>query len=59
VQLIERGNAIDEQEMAGEAGPVQVEFTVKPESDTWYSLVVEDIDGKIAYTNPVWVSLTN
>jgi hypothetical protein len=59
VQLIERGNAIDEQEMAGEAGPVRVEFRVKPESDTWYSLVVEDIDGKIAYTNPVWVSLTN
>jgi hypothetical protein len=59
VQLIERGNAIDEQGMAGAAGPVQVDFGVMPESDTWYSLVVEDIDGKIAYTNPVWVSLTN
>jgi len=59
VQLIERGTAIDGQEMAGEGGPVQVEFGVKPETDTWYSLVVEDIDGRIAYTNPVWVSLTN
>jgi hypothetical protein len=45
--------------MAGERDPVQVEFRVNPESDTWYSLVVEDRNGKIAYTNPVWVSIVN
>jgi len=28
---------------------------VRPEADTWYSLVVEDMNGKFAYTNPVWV----
>jgi hypothetical protein len=50
---------IDEREMAGGADPVRVEFRVIPEADTWYSLVVEDMDGKIAYTNPVWVSVTN
>jgi hypothetical protein len=59
VQLIERGNVTDTQEMAGERDPVQVEFRVNPESDTWYSLVVEDKNGKIAYTNPVWVSIVN
>jgi len=59
VQLIERGNVIDEQEMSGEADPVQVDFAVNPDADTWYSLVVEDSSGKIAYTNPVWVVVTN
>jgi len=58
VKLIERGREVDGQEMAGEAIPVAVNFSVNPETDTWYSLVVEDIDGKIAYTNPVWVSVT-
>ena len=59
VQLIERGSATNGQEMAGERDPVQIEFSVNPESDTWYSLVVEDMSGKIAYTNPVWVSIVN
>lgn len=59
VQLIERGHEIAARNMAGEGDPVEINFTVNPETDTWYSLVVEDIDGKIAYTNPVWVSITN
>jgi hypothetical protein len=59
VKLIERGQEIGDQVMAGESDPVAVHFTVNPESDTWYSLVVEDIDGKIAYTNPVWVNVSN
>jgi hypothetical protein len=59
VKLIERGNVIGDQEMVGEADPLQVDFAVNPVEDTWYSLVVEDINGKFAYTNPVWVSLTN
>jgi len=59
VKLIERGHEVGNQEMAGEAIPVAVNFSVIPETDTWYSLVVEDIDGKIAYTNPVWVKVNN
>ncbi len=59
VKLIERGKEVDVREMSGEDDPVSVDFSVNPESDTWYSLVVEDIGGKFAYTNPVWVSLTN
>jgi len=58
VKLIERGHEIGTQDMAGEGDPVEVKFTVSPETDTWYSLFVEDIDGKIAYTNPVWISIT-
>jgi hypothetical protein len=59
VKMIERGREIYELSMAGEANPVAVSFTVNPAEDTWYSLVVEDIGGKIAYTNPVWVSIAS
>jgi hypothetical protein len=31
---------------------------VSPESASWFSLIIEDKDGKFAYTNPVWVSVT-
>jgi hypothetical protein len=59
VTLIERGHEIADKAFAGEGDSFDVSFTVNPESDTWYSLVVEDIDGKIAYTNPVWVNVSN
>ena len=55
VQLIERGSEIEVLALDGESDPVQVDFAVSPEADTWYSLVVEDMNGKFAYTNPVWV----
>jgi len=58
VQLIERGHEIAERELTGESHLRDVSFTVNPDKDTWYSLVLEDIDGKIAYTNPVWVSVS-
>jgi hypothetical protein len=55
VQLIERGDVIETLLLDGESEPVQVDFLVRPEANTWYSLVVEDQNGKFAYTNPVWV----
>jgi len=59
VKLIERGGVVEAREMTGEENSVDVEFLVVPDADTWYSLVVEDMSGKIAYTNPVWVSIAN
>jgi len=59
VQLIGYGSVIEEREMTGESSSVDVSFSVIADADTWYSLVIEDINGKIAYTNPVWVSVTN
>ena len=59
VKLIGQGSEIEEREMSDEVTRVDVEFSVNPDVDTWYSLVVEDINGKFAYTNPVWVSITN
>lgn len=55
VQLIERGEEIEELTFDGADIPVALEFSVNPGADTWYSLVIEDMQGKFAYTNPVWV----
>ena len=55
VQLIERGEEIDSQTFDGGSEFVRVKFSVKPNSKTWYSLVIEDERGKFAYTNPIWV----
>ena len=56
VTLIERGTQID---IAAVRLSNRIEtpatFVVHPSADSWYSLVVEDANQKIAYTNPVWV----
>ena len=58
VRLIERGVEIRELLFDGIDTVVPVPFSVSPESASWFSLVIEDKDGKFAYTNPVWVSVT-
>jgi hypothetical protein len=57
VQLVERGSEIEALSFDGVSQAVPVEFSVSPEADTWYSLVIEDANGKFAYTNPVWVMI--
>ena len=32
-----------------------MEFSLKSEHQTWFSLVVEDREGRKAYTNPIWI----
>jgi hypothetical protein len=59
VQLIERGESIDALQLEGTAGPVAVEFKVSPGANSWFSLVIEDDNGRAAYTNPVWVMVTD
>lgn len=55
VRLIERGVELEARGFDGGNAAVAVEFAPRPETDTWYSLVVEDLQGRFAYTNPVWV----
>ncbi|MDH3546906.1 MAG: hypothetical protein OEN22_07385, partial [Gammaproteobacteria bacterium] len=59
VKLIERGSETETLAFAGTNVLVPVTFSVQPESNTWYSLVIEDMSGKFAYTNPVWVLVTD
>jgi hypothetical protein len=57
VKLIERGVKIKELALDAARGEVAIEFPVHPQRNTWYSLVVEDVNSKVAYTNPVWVKV--
>ena len=57
VKLIERGVEIDSRAFDSVRAEVPVEFTVRPKKNTWYSLVIEDVNSKVAYTNPVWVTV--
>jgi hypothetical protein len=31
---------------------------LSPEEDTWYALIIEDVDGNWAMTNPIWVDVS-
>ncbi len=57
VQLVSNGVVVAEAAFDGSTTPVPVEFSPRPESDCWYSLVVTDTAGRMAYTNPVWVTM--
>ena len=57
--LIERGQMIDAVSLSNSAELVSVDFRVNPVADTWYQLIVEDINGRFAYTNPVWVKVAD
>ena len=59
VKLIERGESIDALQLEGTDNSVAVEFEVSPATNSWYSLVIEDNNGRAAYTNPVWVMVTD
>ncbi|MBC7455795.1 MAG: CehA/McbA family metallohydrolase [Massilia sp.] len=58
VELI--GAGLAQKRRAFEAGTrdVHVDFPLRTGRATWYSLMVEDNDGRKAYTNPIWVDVT-
>jgi hypothetical protein len=58
VKLISGGTVVGEAAFDGESELVPAAFSVRPESNSWYSLVIEDQNGQHAYTNPVWVTVT-
>jgi hypothetical protein len=58
VKLISGGTVVAAANFDGESELMPVAFSVRPESNSWYSLVIEDQNGQHAYTNPVWVTVT-
>jgi hypothetical protein len=59
VTLVQGGNPVETMSFDGDTALTPVTFTVRPAADSWFSLVVLDSAGKAAYTNPVWVNMTN
>jgi len=55
VTLIERGETHTLKPLKASDNSAEIQFRVKPKTDTWYSLVIEDAAGKFAYSNPIWV----
>jgi len=55
VTLIERGETHTLKPLKASDNSADIQFKVKPKTDTWYSLVIEDAAGKFAYSNPIWV----
>lgn len=53
VTLIERGEVIEKIHFTQAMTSRSQSFKVYPHSDTWYSLIVEDNNGKSAYSNPL------
>lgn len=54
VQLISGGEVVQTQEFEAESQEGRAEFPVTIEDDAWYSVVVEDAVGNMAYSNPIW-----
>jgi hypothetical protein len=55
--LINEGRETEELHFASGPRSQEIGFEVRPRRDTWYALVVEDLSGKRAYTNPIWISV--
>jgi hypothetical protein len=57
--LIRAGTAIDTREFAGTPQQVHVDFSMSTNRTTWYALVVEDREGRKAYTDPIWIDVVD
>jgi hypothetical protein len=38
-------------------GEAHLQFTLTADRSTWYALVVQDVQGKTAYTDPIWLDV--
>jgi hypothetical protein len=55
VRLISGGSTIKTETFPNTAHEAHVEFALTTQSAAWYALIVEDILGHKAYTDPIWV----
>ena len=57
VDLIHNGQVQDSVQESQARTSREVSFSVRPEQDGWYALVVADRKNNQAFTNPVWVKV--
>jgi hypothetical protein len=57
--LIREGVAIDTREFAGTPQQAHVDFSLGTNRTTWYALIVEDREGRKAYTDPIWMDVVD
>lgn len=57
VKLIgQGGRVVDERTFDSTPVQARAEFDITVDSDTFYAVVVEDDDGKQAFSNPIWIN---
>jgi hypothetical protein len=54
LQLIAAGADVADRSFSGPQ-EAHVDFPLSTQHSTWYSLVVEDIRGRKAYSDPIWI----
>ena len=57
VELISRGSVIESRDLRDLHREAHLEFALTPDRSTWYALVVEDVQGQKAFTDPLWVEV--
>jgi hypothetical protein len=58
IELIGHGAVVESRDLRDRHEEAHVQFTLSPDRSTWYSLVVEDVQGQKAFTDPIWVDRT-
>jgi hypothetical protein len=56
--LISHAAVVESRDLRDRHEEAHVQFTLSPDRSTWYSLVVEDVHGQKAFTDPIWVDST-
>jgi hypothetical protein len=55
VRLIGHGQVVDSRDLRDRHREAHVEFRLDPNRSPWYALIVEDVAGHQAYTDPIWL----
>jgi hypothetical protein len=58
VELISAGESVAHRTFVHDPQRTRADFTLRAERPGWYALVIEDAQGRKAYSNPIWVELT-
>jgi hypothetical protein len=57
IELIGRGAVVESRDLEDRHGEAHLQFTLTPDRSTWYALVVQDVQGQKAFTDPIWVDV--
>jgi hypothetical protein len=57
VRLIGAGEVVATRNFTDAPREAKVEFPLRAADRTWYAIEVEDVEGRKAYSNPVWVDV--
>lgn len=53
--LIGNGEPVEEWDLEEMGLQAVISFTTAPEGEGWYSIIVEDLEGNRAFSNPIWI----